>query len=270
MGRELQEELSTAKKCVRMLFLMVFWFWTFLSIFFPELIDGASLYNYEIIKIYPHDSNAFTQGLIYSNGYFYEGIGLYRRSALRKVEVETGKVIKEYRLPSRYFGEGIAQWKDRLIQLTWKEKKGFVYERETFSLIQEFSYNTEGWGMTQDGNFLIMSDGSANLYFLNPETFRQVKKIEVRDEDKAIKGLNELEYVRGKVYANVWPTDRIAVINPETGLVEGWLNLTGLRSHLDSPSKADVLNGIAYDAVRDKFFVTGKFWPKVFEIRITP
>ncbi|MFH1026095.1 MAG: glutaminyl-peptide cyclotransferase [Nitrospirota bacterium] len=265
-----KEELSTVKKCVRMLFFSVFLFWTFLSIFFLECIDGASLYNYKIMNIYPHDSNAFTQGLIYSNGYFFEGIGLYRQSALRKVEVKTGKIIKEYRLPSQYFGEGIAMWNDRLIQLTWREKKGFVYEKDTFSLIRKFFYDTEGWGITQDGNFLIMSDGSANLYFLNPKTFQQVKKIKVRDRDKAIKGLNELEYVRGKVYANVWPTDRIAVINPETGLVDGWLNLTGLRSHLDSPSKADVLNGIAYDAVRDKFFVTGKFWPKVFEIRITP
>ena len=265
-----KEELSTVKKCLRMLFFSVFLFWIFLSIFYIQCIDGASLYNYEIIKIYPHDCNAFTQGFIYSNGYLYEGIGLYGQSALRKVEVETGKVIKEYRLSSRYFGEGIALWKDRLIQLTWKEKKGFVYDKETFSLIKEFYYQTEGWGITQDGNFLIMSDGSANLYFLDPETFQQVKKIEVHDGDKAIKGLNELELVRGKVYANVWLSEQIAVINPETGLVEGWINLTDLRGHLDSPSKAGVLNGIAYDAVRDKFFVTGKFWPKVFEIRITP
>jgi len=230
--------------------------------------EAPPVYGYEIIRIYPHDPEAFTQGLVYEGGFLYESTGLYGRSSLRKVELETGRVVKIHHLPPEFFGEGLTIWRDRLIQLTWHERIGFVYEKETFRLLRTFTYATEGWGLTHDGRHLIRSDGTAVLSFLDPETFREVRRIEVRDQGRPVIFLNELEYVRGEIYANVWQTECLVRISPRTGRVLGWVDLTGLLGPEDRVRAVDVLNGIAYDAERDRLFVTGKLWPKLFEIRL--
>jgi glutamine cyclotransferase len=242
----------------------------FLLLPWQEAASGLPVYGYKIVNIYPHDPTAFTQGLIYESGFLYEGTGLYGKSTLRKVELKTGKVLKLLPLPPGYFGEGLTSWKGDLIQLTWREGKGFVYERESFRLLKEFSYPTEGWGITHDDTHLIMSDGSASLYFLDPWTFAQVRKMEVRDRGTPLSGLNELEYVKGKIYANIWSSERIAIISPETGRVEGWIDLTGLSASMGRSPKIDVLNGIAYDRDKDRLFITGKLWPRLFEIKLVP
>jgi Glutamine cyclotransferase len=223
-------------------------------------------YTYKIINTYPHDRAAFTQGLIYQDECFYESTGLYGRSSLRKVDLKTGMVLKKHSLPSLFFAEGITLFGTKIIQLTWKSKMGFIYNKENFEVLQTFRYPTEGWGITNDGRRLIMSDGSSTLFFLDPETFREVDKIEVLDQDgAAVKGINELEYIKGEIFANIWPTTRVARISLETGKVTGWLDLAGIVS---LEKDADVLNGIAYDENNDRLFVTGKLWPKVFEIEI--
>ncbi len=228
------------------------------------------VYGYEIVNTYPHDREAFTQGLIFVDGILYEGTGLYGRSSLRKVELETGKVLQIVALSDEYFGEGVTAFGDRIYQLTWKSRVGFVYDKETFELIQTFSYPTEGWGITHDGTRLIMSDGSATLHFLDPDTLEEIGQVQVREGNYLVARLNELEYISGEVYANVWQTDRIARINPETGQVTGWLELGGLLGPEDHDQPVDVLNGIAYDAENDRLFVTGKLWPKLFEIELVP
>jgi len=242
----------------------------FLFLPWQEAAEGPQVYGYKIVNVYPHDPSAFTQGLIYEDGFLYEGTGLYGKSTLRKVDLVTGKVLKLLPLSPGYFGEGVTSWKGLLIQLTWKERKGFVYERENFRLLREFSYTTEGWGITHNNTHLIMSDGSASLYFLEPETFAQVRKIEVRDRGVPVTGLNELEYVKDKIYANIWRSERIAIISPQSGRVEGWIDLTGLSGAMDHSHNIDVLNGIAYDRDKDRLFVTGKLWPKIFEIILIP
>lgn len=231
---------------------------------------AVPVYGYKIVNVHPHDPEAFTQGLIFEDGFLYEGTGMYGESTLRKVELETGKVLEFRGLPANYFGEGITSWEKYLIQLTWRERKGFVYEKKGFRLIREFSYSGEGWGLTHDKRSLIMSDGSSKLYFLDPRTFQQIRKIEVHDHGVPVSNLNELEYVKGKIYANIWLTDRIAIISPKTGVVEAWIDLAGLRRTAGLPPRADVLNGIAYDNKGDRLFVTGKLWPKLFEIKIIP
>jgi glutamine cyclotransferase len=193
---------------------------------------------------------------------------MWGESSLRKVELETGKVLQIHRLPSDLFGEGIVVWKDKIIQLTWQHRKGFVYDRETFTLLREFTYPTEGWGITHDGSRLIMSDGSATLFVWDPETLQEIGRIDVRDQNGPVARLNELEYINGLIYANVWQTDRIAIIQPDTGRVVGWIDLAGLLKPEDRSSKVDVLNGIAYDAQGDRLFVTGKYWPKLFQIQL--
>jgi uncharacterized repeat protein (TIGR01451 family) len=223
-------------------------------------------YTYTIVNTYPHDPDAFTQGLVFENGVLYEGTGLWGRSTLRKVTLETGGVIQSYDLPSEFFGEGITIFGDRIIQLTWRSHTGFVYERDSFDLLREFTYPTEGWGITHDGERLIMSDGTSTLYFWDPETFEQVGQVGVYDENGPVRRLNELEYVQGKVFANVWQTDRIAIIAPQTGQVMGWIDLKGLLDPGSVSQPVDVLNGIAYDAETDRLFVTGKLWPTLFEI----
>ena len=185
---------------------------------------------------------------------------------MRKVALETGEVLQSYDLPSTYFGEGITIYGDRIIQLTWKSKVGFVYNKASFELLQEFTYPTEGWGITHDGEHLIMSDGSSTLYFWDPETFEKVGQVDVYDESSPVTRLNELEYIQGEVYANVWYADRIARIDPQTGRVTGWIDLTGLLDPGSATQTIDVLNGIAYDAETDRLFVTGKLWPTLFEI----
>lgn len=239
-----------------------------LIILSSEQSNKQNLYSYRVLKIYPHDPNAFTQGLIFENGSLYESTGLYGYSTLRRVDLETGRILQIQNLPSNYFGEGIAIVGDKIIQLTWREKKAFVYNKKTFELLGEFSYSTEGWGLTFDGKRLIMSDGSSNLYFLSPETFEILGKVEVYDGNKAVSGLNELEFVEGFIYANVWMEDRIAIIDPESGKIFGWIDLSGIytkRKDFD-----DVLNGIAYDNENKRLFVTGKRWSQLFEIEIVP
>jgi len=225
-------------------------------------------YSYRIVNVYPHDETAFTQGLVFDSGFLYEGTGLYGNSSLRRVELETGEVLQFFALPNQYFGEGITIFDDKIIQLTWLENKGFVYDKESFDLFQEFSYTTEGWGITSDGSRLIMSDGTSTLYFLDPETFQKIGQVEVHDNG-TVDRLNELEYIQGKVYANIWGEERIAIINPQTGQVEGWINLSGLQN-MENQDSSDVLNGIAYDAASDRLFVTGKLWSQLFEIELIP
>ncbi len=231
---------------------------------------GTPVYSYRVVNVYPHDPNAFTQGLAFFDGFLYEGTGLRGQSSLRKVELESGRVLQQVDLPDQYFGEGIALWEDRIFQLTWQARVGFMYDRERFSLLGEFAYATEGWGLTQDGTHLIMSDGTAYLYFLDPTTLAVVRQVEVRDGAQPVIRLNELEYVEGEIYANIWQTDRIARIDPADGQVVAWVDLAGLLPPADRGQPVDVLNGIAYDPAGRRLFVTGKLWPKLFEIELIP
>jgi glutaminyl-peptide cyclotransferase len=227
----------------------------------------APVAGYKVVKTYPHDRQAFTQGLQYVGGVLYEGTGQHGQSGIRKVELETGKVLQHQPLDSKYFGEGITVWGDTLVQLTWQSEVGFVYDLKTFKQSKTFNYTGEGWGLTHDGKRLIMSDGSAALRFLDPVTFKETGRITVREGAAPVDRLNELEFVRGEILANVWQTHRIARISPATGTVLGWIDLTGLLDQQEL-SRVDVLNGIAYDATGDRLFVTGKWWPKLFEIKI--
>jgi glutamine cyclotransferase len=227
-------------------------------------------YGYRVVRSYPHDRDAFTQGLEYVDGVLYEGTGRNGHSGIRKVKLETGEVLQAQPLDARYFGEGITVWKNRIIQLTWQSEVGFVYDRQTFKPHRTFQYTGEGWGLTHDGTRLIMSDGSSTgtLKFFDPETLRQTGTLTVRDGGRPVANLNELEFVKGQIYANVWQTDRIAIIAPKTGRVTGWVDLHGLLDPREAGG-VDVLNGIAYDAAGDRLFVTGKLWPRIFEIRLT-
>ncbi|MHC4532999.1 MAG: glutaminyl-peptide cyclotransferase [Planctomycetota bacterium] len=233
-------------------------------------LDTSKTYTYQIVNSYPHDREAFTQGLVYEDGVLYEGTGRNGFSELRKVELQTGKVLQTYELSEEFFGEGITVYRDKIIQLTYLSNVGFVYNKETFELLREFDYPTSGWGITNDGKQLIMSDGTQKLYFLDIETFQRIRHIEVYDRGVSVWGLNELEYVEGQIYANVWPTERIARISPKTGQVNGWIDLRGLLTEQEYSAQVDVLNGIAYDNEKGRLFVTGKFWPKLFEIKLIP
>jgi len=232
--------------------------------------SSAAVDGYRVVNVYPHDPDAYTQGLVYRDGFLFESTGLNGRSTLRKVRLETGDVVQQHRVESQYFAEGLADWNGQLIQLTWKSGLGFVYDLKTFQPRKTFRYRGEGWGLTSDDTRLIMSDGSATLRFLDPATFQERGQLTVRDGNAAIKDLNELEYVRGEIYANVWHTDRIARISPASGRVVGWIDLTGLLSTLYRRDSEAVLNGIAFDAARGRLFVTGKLWPKLYEIEIVP
>ena len=229
---------------------------------------SVPVYGYKVVKVFPHDPEAFTQGLVFHRGALYEGTGLPGKSSLRKVDLATGRILRKVQLPDHYFGEGITLWEDKIIQLTWRSRIGLVYKRETFQLLREFNFFSEGWGITQDGKNLIMSDGTSFLYFWDPHSFKEVRRIQVHDHGMPITRLNELEYIKGEVFANVYLTDRIVRISPETGQVTGWIDLRGLLSASNPFQKADVLNGIAYDARKDRILVTGKYWPKLFEIRL--
>ena len=231
--------------------------------------DPVPTYGYRIVRSYPHDPRAFTQGLLVRNGFFYEGTGLNGQSGIRKVKIETGEVVQSQPLAQEYFGEGITDWNGSLVQITWRSEVGFVYDLNTFARTRTFTYTGEGWGLTHDASRIIMSDGSAQLRFLDPETLKETGRITVRDASGPVLNLNELEYVKGEIYANVWQTDRIARISPKDGRVTGWIDLTGLLPRADR-ANTDVLNGIAYDASADRLFVTGKWWPRVFEITLVP
>ena len=250
---------------------LVFFGWGRLDQAEPSIPGTLSPYmTYEVVNTYPHDPQAFTQGLIYHDGYLYESTGLYGESSLRKVDLETGDVLQQVDLPPNYFGEGLTLWEDTLLQLTWLEETGFIYDLEDFSQLGQFSYATEGWGLTHDGARLIMSDGSAALYFLDVGDFQVIGSVAVTYQGQAIQRLNELEYINGEVYANIWLTDDIVRIDPATGEVTGWIDLSGILPDEFRTPNTDVLNGIAYDPEGDRLFVTGKNWPQLYEIRLVP
>jgi glutamine cyclotransferase len=231
-------------------------------------VSGGT-HTYQVVHVYPHDPKAFTQGLIYVDGHLYESTGLEGRSSLRMVELTTGKILQRYDLPKEYFGEGLTDWGSNLIQLTWKAHKGFVYDRFSFSLLRTFEYEGEGWGLTHDGLQLILSDGTPYLRFLDPKSFRMVRRLRVVDEGgHPVENLNELEYVHGEIYANIWQTNEIVRISPRSGKVLGRIDLSGIIDERELEGQGAVLNGIAYDASGDRLFVTGKLWPKLFEIRV--
>jgi glutamine cyclotransferase len=230
---------------------------------------ATPVYGYEVVRTYPHDPHAFTEGLFLRDGFLYESTGLEGASAIRKTVLETGAVENERSISSQYFGEGIVDWGDKLIELTWKNQIGFVYGLDDFEMRGEFHYAGEGWALTRDDKRLYMSDGTSRIRFLDPETLKEIGGVTVTDQGKPVDQLNELEWVKGEIYANIWQTDRIARIDPATGHVTGWIDLTGLLPIAESAG-ADVLNGIAYDAKTDRLIVTGKLWPKLYEIRLTP
>jgi glutaminyl-peptide cyclotransferase len=234
----------------------------------PIDTSGTTLHNIRVVNVYPHDPDAFTQGLVFHKGYIYEGTGIPGQSSIRKVELKTGRVLKSQSLPARHFGEGITICRNRLIQLTWQSHTAFVYDLQSFRLLETFSYPTEGWGITCDGNYLIMSDGTAVLRFLDARTYKTVKQIEVRDRGNILPNINELEYIKGEIYANVWDTGYIVRISPRTGQALGWIDLRDLYRYVGAGRNIDVLNGIAYDAKGDRLFVTGKYWRNLFEIRL--
>ena len=225
--------------------------------------------GYKVIHAYPHDKAAFTQGLIFDKGLFYEGTGQQSESNLREVEPETGKILRQHNLDATLFGEGITLYHDRIYQVTWENKVGFVYDRATFSVINKIYYPTQGWGLTTIEDKIVMSDGTNVLAFYEPEMFTQVSRIEVYDNEKEIDSLNELEYINGEIWANIWMTDLIARIDPSSGKVLAYIDLKGILPGSERSSDTDVLNGIAYDKDSKRIFVTGKRWPKIFEIQIT-
>jgi len=221
-----------------------------------------------VVNTFPHDPRAFSQGLVIADGTLYEGTGQHGESSLREVELTTGRVLRFVPLTRDYFGEGIAVHGDRIYQLTWKNRIGLIYDRQTFAPISSFRYSGEGWGLTTDGEHLIMSDGTATIRFLDPKSFDVVRRIDVRAGRDRIDKLNELEYIHGEIWANVWYSDRIARIAPKTGEVTGWVDLSPLYPARERPSREHVANGIAYDAAAKRLFVTGKHWPKLYEIAL--
>jgi glutaminyl-peptide cyclotransferase len=235
----------------------------------PSEQDAATppVYSYTVVRSYPHDPQAFTQGLEFHDGFLYEGTGLNGQSSIRKVRLDSGEVVQIRQLEPQYFGEGITLWRNTLIQLTWQSEVGFVYDRDTFEPRRTFRYTGEGWGLTHDGKRLIMSDGSPTLRFLDPATLQETGRLTVRASGTPVANLNELEVVKGEIFANIWQTHRLARVSPKTGNVTGWVDLRGLLTPREA-ARVDVLNGIAYDAAGDRLFVTGKLWPRVFEIRI--
>jgi glutamine cyclotransferase len=240
--------------------------------FLPPQRRGAppakpALYGYEMVRSYPHDHGAFTQGLIVRNGVFYEGTGMNGQSAVRKVRIEDGEVLQNTPIPREYFGEGITEFKGSIYQLTWTTEVGFVYDLNTLQRTRTWSYKGQGWGLTHDGTRLIMSDGTPELRFIDPSTLKELSRVTVRDGTAPVQNINELEYIKGEVYANVWQSYRIARIDPQNGKVTGWIDLTGILTPGER-ANADVLNGIAYEEATDRLFVTGKWWPRVFEIRL--
>lgn len=235
----------------------------------PTAPAALQRYTYRVVNTLPHDPNAFTQGLVYADDIFYEGTGRNGQSSLRKVDPATGAVLQQHDLAEEYFGEGIVLFTDKIFQLTWQSNTGFVYDKETFTELSRFAYPTEGWGITHNGSELIMSDGSANLYFWDPETLQETRRLEVIYQGEPLVRLNELEYFDDAIWANVWQTDAVVRIDPATGVVNGVVDLRGLLNYAPAvTTPVDVLNGIAYDEVTGRLFVTGKLWPAVFEIEL--
>jgi len=234
------------------------------------LLPLATQYGYRVVRTYPHDRTAFTQGLEYRDGFLYEGTGMFGRSSVRKIDLDSGRIIQRYDLPQPFFGEGITVLNQQILELTWQSQTGFVYDKSSFQVLRSFDYPGEGWGLTNDGKQIYMSDGSANIRVWDSATLKEIRRITVKDGATPVTQLNELEWVRGEIYANVWQTDRIARISPVDGRVLGWIDLTGILPKSERPDPDAVLNGIAYDAAGDRLFVTGKLWPKIFEIKLVP
>ena len=235
------------------------------------LADKAPVvYSYKIINEFPHDENAFTQGFEYHDGFFYESTGEYGKSTLRKVDIESGKVVKKIKLDKKYFAEGMTILNDKIYQLSWRKNTGFVYNLESFELEQTFNYDQskEGWGLTNNNEKLIKTDGTERMWFLNPETLKEEKFVEIYTNKRKAEKLNELEFIKGKVYANIWQQNSLLIVNPDNGAIEGIVNLNGLQEKAGQKGESNVLNGIAYDSVNDRIFVTGKKWTKVFEIKL--
>jgi glutaminyl-peptide cyclotransferase len=231
--------------------------------------EAIPVYGVQVVRTTPHDVNAFTEGLFFLNGWFYESTGLDGHSTVRKVKPETGQVVQRANLPPEMFGEGIAPWKGRLVGLTWKSQIGYVLDLDSFETKGQFGYPGEGWGLTHNDTEIVMSDGTADIRFLNPDTLIETRRIHVSAQGRPVDQLNELEWVDGEIYANIWQADRIARIDPRTGNVVGWIDCKGLLPMKDfTPGHTDVLNGIAWDPATKRLWVTGKFWPKVFEIRL--
>ena len=260
--------MNNARKIFPFSFLVFWGVFLFFSCSDHKAPGLVQISSFEIVNTYPHNPANFTEGLVYENGLLYESTGLKGHSSLQKVNLETGKALQTLSLPGKYFGEGIAICGDRIIQLTYDTKLGFVYDKENFTLIRDFNFSGEGWGLTSDGKHLIMSDGTSTLRLLDPETFVESGAILVTDNKGPVEKLNELEFIHGEIYANIWPTDHIARIDPRTGQVIGWINLDGILNPQSITRPVDVLNGIAYDAEKDRLFVTGKYWPSVFEIKL--
>lgn len=240
------------------------------SFFQGDKPSGVPVYGYKVVGRFPHDPNAYTQGLVYYNGFFYEGTGINGSSSLRKVKLETGEVLQKVDLPQQYFGEGITIFKKKILQLTWKAEKGFIYDLDDFHSLGEFSYPGEGWGLTTNDGEVFLSDGTAEIRVLDGNTLKEKRRITVRDGNTPVTQLNELEFVRGELFANVWQTDRIARISPKTGKVVGWIDLSGILSVVYRRNQEAVLNGIAWDAAGNRLFVTGKLWPTIFQIELVP
>ncbi|MBV9928873.1 MAG: glutaminyl-peptide cyclotransferase [Acidobacteria bacterium] len=229
---------------------------------------AVAVYGYEVVNTFPHDPEAFTQGLIFHDGVLLESTGLERHSTLRRVELQTGKVLQKVDVSPYFFAEGMTLMGGKVYQLTWKGEKGFVYDPQTFQKTGEFAYTGEGWGLTHDADSLILSDGSPRIRFIDPATYQVKRTIGVNDNGRPVPWLNELEYVKGEIYANVWHENRVARIDPQTGGVKGWIDFSGLLKPGDVQDGEAVLNGIAYDEATDRLFVTGKLWPKLFEVRL--
>jgi len=234
------------------------------------LMPAFAADTYQVVHTYPHDQHAYTQGLFYLEGHLYESTGLNGQSSLRMEDLETGRILELRDVPSKYFAEGLAPWGSTLIQLTWQSHVALVYDRSTLHFLRTLAYEGEGWGLTADHKEMILSDGTATLRFLDPATFKVLRRVTVTDHGRPVTELNELEFVHGEIYANIWHSDRIARIAPATGKVLGFIDLTGLLPASQRSSPEAVLNGIAYDAAHDRLFVTGKLWPSLFEIRVVP
>jgi glutamine cyclotransferase len=245
----------------------------FLASLLPAAASYAALptYDFKVVRSYPHDTQAFTEGLLYRDGFLYESTGLNGKSSIRKVDLASGKVLQSKDIPPQYFGEGLTVWGDTLVGLTWQTQTGFVFDLKTFELKSQFAYPGEGWGLAQNGKELVMSDGSATLRFLDPKTFLEVRRVKVTADGIAVNQLNELEVVDGEIFANIWHTNTIARIDQTTGKITGWIDFSKLYPDAGKgPNAENVMNGIAYDADKKRLFVTGKLWPKIYEVKIVP
>ncbi len=241
-----------------------------LSIWIGAATLASAADSYRVVHAYPHDRQAYTQGLVFVDGHLYESTGLNGHSSLRMEDLESGRILQFHDVPSKYFAEGLTNWGSTLVQLTWQAHTALVYDRFSFRLLRTFHYDGEGWGLTQDGRSLIMSDGTATLRFFDPATFREVRRVTVKDRGSPVTQLNELEYINGQIYSNIWHSDRIARISPLTGKVLGWIDLSGLLPESQRSDPEAVLNGIACDTAHNRLFVTGKLWPQIFEIKVVP